>query len=51
MVSETGHVSFSYVSVAGVNTALVVLFVGAIAAMIAFGRTLRGPSADPDQTS
>jgi hypothetical protein len=51
MVSETGHVSFAYVGTAGVNTALVVLFVGAIAAMIAFGRTLRGPSADPDQTS
>jgi hypothetical protein len=52
LVSDTGHVTFDYVGVAGVNTALVVLFVGAITAMIAFGRTLRGPSpADSDQTS
>jgi len=38
----------TWTGLAGVNTALVVLFVGAIAAMIAFGRTLKG---SPVQTS
>ena len=46
MVSDTGGTSMSWTGMAGVNTALVVLFVGAIAAMIAFGRTLKRPDAD-----
>src|SRR6266536_4021523 len=39
------------VRTAGINTALVVLFIGGIAAMIAFGRTLRGPFDEPAASS
>jgi hypothetical protein len=38
-----------YIDTAGVNTALVLLFVGGVTAMIAFGRTLDAPADDqPD---
>jgi hypothetical protein len=36
-----------YIDTAGVNTALVLLFVGGVTAMIAFGRTLDAPADDP----
>jgi hypothetical protein len=49
---DSGGTPMNWVGLAGVNTALVVLFVGAIAAMIAFGRTLKSESsAGPAQTS
>src|SRR4051794_18849689 len=38
---DGGGTPMTWVGMAGVNTALVVLFVGAITAMIAFGRTLK----------
>jgi hypothetical protein len=37
-------VALRYISTAGINTALVLLFIGAVTAMIAFGRTLKGPA-------
>jgi len=51
--SEADGTALHYIGTAGLNTALVVLFIGAITAMIAFGRTLKGPGAQgPDaQTS
>jgi hypothetical protein len=42
--SDADSVALTYIGAAGINTALVVLFLGAITAMIAFGRTLRGPA-------
>jgi hypothetical protein len=41
--SDADSVALHYIGTAGLNTALVVLFTGAISAMIAFGRTLKGP--------
>lgn len=41
--SEADGTALQYIGTAGLNTALVVLFIGAITAMIAFGRTLKGP--------
>jgi hypothetical protein len=41
--SEADGTALHYIGTAGLNTALVVLFIGAITAMIAFGRTLTGP--------
>jgi hypothetical protein len=41
--SEADSAALHYIGTAGLNTALVVLFIGAITAMIAFGRTLKGP--------
>jgi hypothetical protein len=41
--SEADGTALHYIGTAGLNTALVVLFIGAITAMIAFGRTLKGP--------
>src|SRR5262249_7218386 len=52
--SGADSAALHYIGTAGINTALVVLFIGAISAMIAFGRTLKGPEAPtgPDaQTS
>jgi hypothetical protein len=51
--SEADSAALDYIGTAGINTGLVVLFVGAITAMVAFGRTLRPPTseAEPDQTS
>jgi hypothetical protein len=45
---DGGGTPMAWTGLAGVNTALVVLFVGAMAAMIAFGRTLKS---GPPQTS
>jgi hypothetical protein len=44
-ISEGDRASLVYASGARINTGLIVLFVGAITAMIAFGRTLRRPEA------
>jgi hypothetical protein len=44
-ISDDDRASLLYASGARINTALIVLFVGAITAMIAFGRTLRRPEA------
>ncbi|HEV7896470.1 MAG TPA: hypothetical protein VGP31_01305 [Planosporangium sp.] len=58
--SEADRAALYWSSNVGINTAMVVMFVGAITAMIAFGRTLRPetppagpetPPADRDQTS
>lgn len=38
--SDADSAALHYISTAGVNTALVLLFLGAISAMVAFGRTL-----------
>jgi hypothetical protein len=38
--SSADSAALHYISTAGVNTALVLLFLGAISAMVAFGRTL-----------
>jgi hypothetical protein len=50
---EADSIALRYIGTAGINTALVVMFVGAITAMIAFGRTLRPPTPEPEpgQTS
>ena len=44
-VSDDDRATLVYASGARINTGLIVLFVGAITAMIAFGRTLRRPEA------
>jgi hypothetical protein len=45
--SDADGAALRYIDTAGVNTALVLLFIGAVTALIAFGRTLRTPG---DQT-
>jgi hypothetical protein len=49
--SEADRAALSWSGNVGLNTAMVVLFVGAVTAMIAFGRTLRPetPETGPDQ--
>jgi hypothetical protein len=51
--SEADRAALRWSGDVGLNTAMVVLFVGAITATIAFGRTLRPetPDTGPDQTS
>jgi hypothetical protein len=50
--SEADRAVLAWFGNVGLNTALVVLFVGAMTATIAFGRTLQPrPEAEPDQTS
>jgi hypothetical protein len=44
-ISDDDRASLVYASGARINTGLIVLFVGAITAMIAFGRTMRRPEA------
>jgi hypothetical protein len=49
--SAADSAALQYVGMAGINTALVLMFIGAITAMIAFGRTLRPVTPEPAQTS